>query len=347
MLRFKSFITENKKYIDKRGIPMLIMHGQHSLSPEEIQAQTPNKENTDKKGNPLLIQQGKHSERKSKLKEEAGYRFTDYQDPYYGRPNNYGTAAQKGMARRVEELPSISRIANHVDNFYKMDNLGHINDYDFDHNSDSMYHYDQHEQALEDHYHKTSGLPEDIFKYSEGSWVLNDHLWDSYKNKTEPKSRMGGIDIKGLDDALSETQLHKPLYVYSGVKRNPGLLAAMHPKRRIFLPAYTSTSIQPRTALSFAGSIKRGTEGEESWSNEQEGERHILRIHVPSGNNGYYLGTKSNFDNEKEFLLPRDTTIHVEENPQTFVHKNPSGGPLSKRLVSVWNARVLRPHEID
>jgi hypothetical protein len=323
------------------------MHGQHSLSPNENQELKTNT-NTNEKGTPLLIQQGKHSENKSKLKEEAGYRFNQYQDPYSSkRPTNYGTAAQKGMARRVEELPSISKIADQVNEFYKMDNLGHINDYNFDHEQKSMYHYDQHEQALEDHYHRSYGIHPELFKYSEGSWVLNDHLWESYKNKTEPNERAGGINIREMDSALSDVQLHKPLYVFSGVKRNPGMLAAMHPKRRIFLPSYTSTSIEPRTALSFAGSIKRGTESEENWSNDQEGERHILRIHVPAGNNGHYLGTKSNFDNEKEFLLPRNTSIHVEENPQTFVHKNPSGGPLSKRLVSVWNARVLRPHEID
>lgn len=341
MLRFKSFLNENNNYHDPRGIPIVIQQGRHSLSPEERKAE-------ENPGTPAQIEQGKHSRRKKELEEDVSNWLPGFkpQKKEYTDPNlRYGTAAQRGIARRNQSLPGEREIYRALDERYKHDNINHLENDNIDTYSDAIDHHEEHQRTLEKHYSEEPS--EDLQKYSESSFELNRHLWEAYARKIKHNEEIDDINISNLDYELENHTLHKPLYVYSGIKRNPGILASLHPKNRLFLPGYTSTSIKPSIAGEFASSLERGNLERGASSESSMGEKHILRIHVPQGSSGYYLGSRSHFDNEHEFLLPRQTSLHIDKKPESFDFTSKySINPMNRRIVNVWNARVLLPNEI-
>jgi hypothetical protein len=65
----------------------------------------------------------------------------------------------------------------------------------------------------------------------------------------------------------------------------------------------------------------------------------MIRFHLPKGHHGLYLGTRSNFTNEHEFLLPRNTRIKVGEHPE--IHPHPHDRNTE---IHVWDAHPVDHH---
>lgn len=148
-----------------------------------------------------------------------------------------------------------------------------------------------------------------IKKYSESSFPTNaaligyHHFGESADDKT-----IHGIHIPTLDSVVNNP-IGRELTVHSGLGFDPR--NQMDSQGRIHFPAYTSTSIHPGVAHDFTG---------EYTPPEQ---RHKVKLSLKPHNRGAYLGDYAN-EEEREFLLPRNTTIKIhksEQNPDgTWTH---------------------------
>lgn len=68
----------------------------------------------------------------------------------------------------------------------------------------------------------------------------------------------------------------------------------------------------------------------------------MIRFHLPKGHHGLYLGTRSNFANEHEFLLPRNMRVKIGEHPEVHPH------PYDKnKEIHVWDAHPVDHHSDD
>jgi hypothetical protein len=329
---------------DPRGTPVLIQHGMHSLdvkpTPEEM-AEIKKKS------------QSRPSSQKKKVNENYGlqdwsptYNFN--KDAYNAEPG-VGHAYQFGMAREIAELPDLYLAKNQINERFKLENQ-HISPSVDPSRSHSYHYYDQEENLLKEYGQTKKSLHPEIFRYTEDSNYLNRTLWEHFlgTGSDYEDDRIGGHNLKILDKALQSRQLPTKLTVFAGVKYNPGLEAAKNSYNRLYHPGYTSSSIEPGTGLEFASKIKRGRVKEDLF-NDDPGDRHILKIHLPAGHPGEFIGTRSNFDNEKEFLIPRQTTFQIMPHP-TIVRANRGkyGPRLGVDHIHLWDAHpVLNPNQLE
>lgn len=171
-----------------------------------------------------------------------------------------------------------------------------------------------------------------VHEYSNSSWHLNREL---YKAHVEGRRHDPQHDnnVTHIDSALKKHKLAEPLTTYSGTHFDVGKEAAKTPSREIHLPAYTSSSIKPSIARGFAQEQKPDEK------NQKKKVSHIIRFHLPKGHHGLYLGTRSNFSNEHEFLLPRNTRVKIGEHPE--VHPHPYD---MNHEIHVWDAHPVDHH---
>jgi hypothetical protein len=184
----------------------------------------------------------------------------------------------------------------------------------FDENDNTHIHPDIHQVGkLLQHTQKREGLDSHhLNQYCSGSRCLNKALYDAHKNgKDTPKSVTGfGVEhnVRRLDDAIHRNKLHKDVHLYSGVGFEPSKLASNHPEGHIYLPAYTSTSINKSVARNFASN-----QGENKPTQlRQNGVMgHVLHIHAKAGQPAAYVDRESTYKHENEVLLPRGTTLKI------------------------------------
>lgn len=330
---------------DPRGIPVFIAQGMHSIpktDPEEF------------RGLPALVQKSLQEDSKStpniKVDMDTPYNWKqgaepdwnpqyDFnQDPYYAKFQGFpGHAYQKGRARRIAELPGSYDALEGIRDEFKLDNQHWSEARPED---DTVQHIISVHKALSKIYKGT--LHDELHKYSSDSSSLNRYLYQSYDNGKEIEPEFHHHDIAELDKHLEGQKLPEPLIVYSGVKFNVGMRAAKNAYNRVVMPGYLSSAIDFSSAQQFARPLQRGTEKEQQHG-DKPSEKHYLRIHLPAGHAGEYLGTRSNYDHESEFLIPRMTTLQVMPNPKIIRTKNPHAGILSTVTHHVWDVHPVKP----
>jgi hypothetical protein len=173
------------------------------------------------------------------------------------------------------------------------------------------------------------------------SW---DHKKQSYvKNSKTKITRLVNKEkkehndhVKGIDAGLEHNQpLSHDLHVYHGTQKfNPDALASQHPQRKIKSAAFLSTSIDKDRAMKFAGTHLSTQKGPINYNydrKEDDPGRHLLHIHLKPGQKGAYMGDNSRHELEKEFLIPRNTTLKVHPEP-TVLHNG----------TKVWHAHVVK-----
>ena len=206
---------------------------------------------------------------------------------------------------------------------------------------------DEHDDALYNHYDLASNPHNEYFdNYSESSYPINASLFHHHNEGGDPKqlpdediNDISHDDIKGLDKALKYRKTPKAMTVFSGTGFNPGMMAAKHPENKLYMPSYTSTSIDPTVATSFAKPLPKGDAGEDPLthytpSTKEGADHHMLRINIPKGYAGSYIAASSYHPDEKEFLLPRQQTMKI--NPTPEVHEFEHGGVTHR--MHIWDA---------
>ena len=167
-----------------------------------------------------------------------------------------------------------------------------------------------------------------IRDYTISSLGVNSELFQANKNKEKP-DRSLTTRIRNTDSALKQFKLSKPLNTYSGVKFDPGREAGDSPDRKIHLPAYTSSSISPKVAHGFSKMSSHPTDPTKRIS-------HVLRFNLPEGHHGIYAGQHSEHPHEKEFIIPRDTTVKIGDKPEVYQH------PTNKNEeIHIWDAHPV------
>lgn len=274
------------------------------------------KESLKKYGTPVLISQGKHS-------------LIDPPKKKSDRPTP--VLISQGKHSRIDEEREEPKVHDHTTDAVR--HLEHENVHGLG-------------KELEAHAdHPSNQNLEHIVRYTSGSKTLNRELYNQHINDpdSEPDRHIGTHDVHGLDAALKHKTTDRPLTVFSGVKWHPGHAAQQNSQRKVFLPAYTSTSLRPHVAVDFAEAMERGTSNEyDSWESHHGPDNHMLKIHVPKGHHGSYVGDSSKYKEEKEFLLPRRTTLKIDPHPEVQHYRHDMGGKNGR--VHIWNAHVV-PHE--
>lgn len=101
---------------------------------------------------------------------------------------------------------------------------------------------------------------------------------------------------------------------------------------------YTSTSLRPSVAKNFADFSL----SPETSYHDKNGEKHThsLKIHVPKGHPGAYIEHLAVHEHEREFILPRNTKLHIHAAPE-IEHK--LSNPFMKAHHHyTWTAHIAK-----
>lgn len=327
---------------DPRGIPVYIQHGMHSIpklneSKNEWSKPIQPSYTDPKQVSDFYFDQDQQS---SSVKDWSPD-FDFNAEPYYAKAGT-GHPYQLGRARELKDLPMSHEAMNSFREDFKLDNA-HLSPERPE--ADAEAHIYAHHKFLSKHY-DDNPIDDEIYNYTTDSSALNRHLVQLHlqgKDVSEGDIAPHGHDIANLDYALSEKELPAPLTVYSGIKFNAGLRAAKNSYNRIVMPGYLSSSIDIDQAHPFSRSVIRGTEAEKAGYTRGAVDRHYLRIHLPQGFGGYYIGHKSAHDHEREFLIPRMTTLQVMPNPRIIRTRRNTEGPLSTAYHHFWDVHPVKP----
>lgn len=176
-----------------------------------------------------------------------------------------------------------------------------------------------------------------IGQYTHNSRALNsalhkryqDYADDGYHDKTvenlkhgdDPHTHQFFHVINALDDLTRDHTVSgtpKDLTLYHGVHHST--ISALHNSDHdmVHMPAYTSTSLNPQTAKTFAYNHSKTVRDFSTGKAKSVG--HILRIKYPQGSHGAYIAHHSDQPNEREFIIPRGVTMKINKDPALSFH---------------------------
>jgi hypothetical protein len=172
-----------------------------------------------------------------------------------------------------------------------------------------------------------------IYDYTVESHPTNQSLWNRHN---EPEWSPGlPKNVPLLDRALGKFKVPSGgLTTFSGLRSDPSESAKKHPENKLFLPAYTSTTINPQISHSFA---RRKTQDDTEV-------KHIMKFKFPEEMNaGAYVGHFAHHPREYEFLTRRGMSVHLDPEPEVIPYKPES--LAGKGLAKIWTAHPLSFHE--
>lgn len=289
----KDFLQESKK----RGvIHAQPVHGRHSDEPVSE--------------NGVILAQPVHGKHSRPLSGDSGHNKVDegYNNKYSVSPEGHQHYIDFGDTNHNEHL------GDSVNDVHRQINMS-PEKYSQNPNTRMLHHY-----SVSSHV-----INRELINMAAGRPTRWDHTeFDDDKEKLykDQKRKKFHEEIKKMDDALSHpnSKLKNDVHVFHGTYRfNPGEVAAKN-GGKITLPAYTSTSIDAKQALDFADA-----------GNSHNS--HVIHIHLKKGQSGHYYGDHSAAPEEKEMLLPRNTTLRIHPKP-TIIH---SGGGA---ITHIWHAHI-------
>ena len=190
---------------------------------------------------------------------------------------------------------------------------------------------------LEDYYHSDANKESKsnaFMDYSVSSGDLNKFLIHHHLKKTNAKQEKGYSNYVRTMDNNMDTYIQpapKDFHVYTGVGADLDILShRSNRSNRLYLPAFTSTSIQPSTAAMFSSRFSEH-------GGEAKKYREVVRLHIPQGSeHGVYLGStglNTSMGHEHEFLLHRGHVIQFMGEPRI----SNAGTP-----ILVHDAKIIR-----
>lgn len=204
---------------------------------------------------------------------------------------------------------------------------------------DEIHYVDKLHTSLSKHYKFTAKEGKPIREYTDDSAELNHYMLHKSGVSTEIKDVLPEDQATltrwsdDLNQSLTKHRTPHDLHVYSGVSYNPASIGENHGKIiKVHLPAFTSTSIHPHTAIYF-GSPERPEGSNDPYT------YHMIKIHVPAGSRGSYVAHKSYTADEREFILPKDAKLHIHPEPTSFTHRFRRWG--NDVTTKIWHAKLV------
>lgn len=191
------------------------------------------------------------------------------------------------------------------------------------HSLEKHYNYD------EEHHHtikQYTGGGGSSYDTVNGSEPMNKAL---HKNKGKIEGTKHHNLMTRMDKVVKKNKAPHDFHVYTGLHKSHEInkIKTSHNDTiKLHHHGFTSTSLHKGIAVSFAQS-------------HETKNHHVLKIHVPKGHHGAYVGHHSGWNDEKEFVLPRGTKLHVHPKP-TIEHSNPDYPESSK--YHVWHAKIVK-----
>lgn len=171
--------------------------------------------------------------------------------------------------------------------------------------------------------HHVTGL--DRVGDSEHAKALVDYSLSSYEiNSSLIKRHIRGTgltkyinaDVNDISDAISRQKTNKDMIVHSGIGFNPLYMGHSTAGFSIMhLPAFTSTSTDPGVGYKFAKSKASHTDPEFFGPEAEEGTRHMVSLHIPTGSHALNMKRYNTNLNEREILLNKDAKVAIFKHP--------------------------------
>lgn len=184
-----------------------------------------------------------------------------------------------------------------------------------------------------------------LSNYANGSWNLNKTLLKHHLNRTTPPEIISGKEqrdsdhitghhLNVLDHLTHRNLLSHDTSLISGLGWSPKHQMKKYGTNRLHLPAYTSTSLDAHTAMSFS----KENFGKNRWPKGEDTHHHHIIFHMPKDSPAAWIsGAKGHDMHEREFLLPRKTTIDLHPVPDTY--KTEGGSHYH-----FWHTRNIKFH---
>lgn len=202
---------------------------------------------------------------------------------------------------------------------------------------------------LSKHYTLPSGSSESkalISAYTASSDHINNHLYNTHVGNGK-LTAMSPENAQSFSDqfqsVVSSHRAPRDFHVYSGSRISP----AEHndPTKshiKVHLPAFTSTSLNPKVAGKFA---RLSNHDSDAWTNAYKANEpishiraNLFKIHVPAGSRGMYVAKYSGIAAEKEFIIPHGAKLHIHPEPEP---REIEISPGNERSVNVWHAKLV------
>ena len=162
-----------------------------------------------------------------------------------------------------------------------------------------------------------------VFQGAEtGSREINRYLIAQHRAGNAPPSKFiyhdgHEVNLDEIDNAIASVKLNQPLVTFSGIKYNPHDL--MDGKSHVHLPAYTSSSLDPRYAISYG---------------HNSSAVHMLAIHHRKHQSALYMAPRSGLSaySEYEILIPRNQLLHIT------IDESMHGTTSDGTPIKIWKA---------
>jgi hypothetical protein len=200
---------------------------------------------------------------------------------------------------------------------------------------DSVKLYNVH-KALSDHYHFNYNRKYEsaISHYTSVGYIdVNDHLRNGGKLEDHK-------DAKDLSDALKVHKTPHAMHLFTGIKEDPRKhMTRAHEEQGhipLHMPAFTSTSLRPSIAGSFAEHDEVPYHHDLMPKYKRKPtlpfnrEKHVVVIHAPKGIHGGYVEHHSDSKGEMEFILHPGAKVHLETKPRS-----------QKNGVNYWHGTLV------
>lgn len=149
-------------------------------------------------------------------------------------------------------------------------------------------------KTLEDHYHISPEHHKAIENFTKNSGYMNSYLWDKKDNKA-----FNHGDIDKLDKITAAHKTPHDLTLFSKTRHDPRV--KKNSEGIFHHPAFISTSLDNKVAMGLKWNEQRDKHGITH--------HHIMEIKVPKGHRGLYIGSRSHYKTQREFLLPRGLNL--------------------------------------
>jgi len=177
-----------------------------------------------------------------------------------------------------------------------------------------------------------------ITTYTDHSTPLNFTLFHHHNGHNYNKGYKKHID--GIDSAMNKAETKDDMHVYTGLKRSPTRhFDKGDTHKEVHFPGFVSASTSLGMARTFTKPAKHENDKNHevnhglNSASEEDGARHVLKIHVPKGSKAMSLKKHSFLPKEQEILLHRGHDIEIHHKPE--IHTDHKG-----RVTHIWHGKL-------